>query len=524
MAGPAAPLLRLPVFSDANGGFSITGDYTCPTSSTLVYLAATGGNPGLAAGIQNVQLAELAALGQCGTLSASTFTNVNELTTVAAVYGTVPYLTSVSTAGAAPANSTLLANGFTFSAELVNTASGQAPGTGVPAGMTIPVAEINTLGDIVASCVNSSGGVAGDQSPCGQFLALTTVPGSSAPTNTVAGLINLANNPTLNTAALFQRVPAAAPFQPVLSQAPADFKIPSTAPVPTLTSLSPQAVSTGQPALVTLSGSGFVSNSIVQWNGSARPTTYISATSLQVSLSASDTASSGTGQLSVLNTAPGGGLSASLPLVVSSYPIPTITAVSLSLDPVSATCSQIKVTVTGANFNSYYSSLLVNGQVLSARLSGGALTADLPAGFSGTAANTSFVVTNNYGSSRALQPIFMAAPSSPALFAVCTGSVGTVYPNSNYRLSFQPSQWNTAGSPVLNTLTLPTGMTATSTLPLTIAQSGTPVYVSVAVVSPATYTVPYTASLGSLTASGSLSVTVSSATPQSFGISTPTSE
>ena len=33
--------------TDANGNFNITGKYTCPSASTLVYLTATGGNPGL---------------------------------------------------------------------------------------------------------------------------------------------------------------------------------------------------------------------------------------------------------------------------------------------------------------------------------------------------------------------------------------------------------------------------------------------------------------------------------------------
>jgi hypothetical protein len=35
------------VISDNNGGFNITGDYTCPTSTSQVYIVASGGNPGL---------------------------------------------------------------------------------------------------------------------------------------------------------------------------------------------------------------------------------------------------------------------------------------------------------------------------------------------------------------------------------------------------------------------------------------------------------------------------------------------
>jgi hypothetical protein len=39
----ATPLLTQAVTSDANGNFDITGGYTCPSASTLVYITATGG-------------------------------------------------------------------------------------------------------------------------------------------------------------------------------------------------------------------------------------------------------------------------------------------------------------------------------------------------------------------------------------------------------------------------------------------------------------------------------------------------
>src|SRR5438445_4103263 len=46
----ATALLTQAVTSDANGNFDITGAYTCPSASTLVYITATGGNPGLSPG------------------------------------------------------------------------------------------------------------------------------------------------------------------------------------------------------------------------------------------------------------------------------------------------------------------------------------------------------------------------------------------------------------------------------------------------------------------------------------------
>src|ERR1700679_2472118 len=57
------PLLTTSVTTDATGSFSITGDYTCPSSTSQLYIVATGGNPGLARGTNNAATALMAALG-----------------------------------------------------------------------------------------------------------------------------------------------------------------------------------------------------------------------------------------------------------------------------------------------------------------------------------------------------------------------------------------------------------------------------------------------------------------------------
>ena len=103
----STPLLTAPVASDANGNFGITSLYTCPSSSTLVYLTATGGSPG--SGTTNPQIALMAALGPCGSLTPSTFIFVNEITTVAAVYALAPYITSFSAIGSGTSDAAALA-------------------------------------------------------------------------------------------------------------------------------------------------------------------------------------------------------------------------------------------------------------------------------------------------------------------------------------------------------------------------------------------------------------------------------
>ena len=56
-------------------------------------------------------------------------------------------------------------------------------------------------------------------------------------------------------------------------------------------------------------GSNFVSASVVQWNGSARPTTFVSSTQLTAQIQASDIAASGEVAITVFSPPPGGGTS-----------------------------------------------------------------------------------------------------------------------------------------------------------------------------------------------------------------------
>ncbi len=225
----ATPLLTSTVTSGPDGSFTITGLYSC-TNATQVYIVATGGNPGLSTANPNIAL--MAALGPCSSLTPSTFISINELTTVAAVAALAPFMSSATAIGSSSYDNTYLANAFTLANEYVNTTTGTAPGANVPSGDTVPVDELNTLADILSACINSTGGVAGDGSLCGQLFGFTTVSPSPAPTDTIQAMLNIANNPTLNTSALYSLTPPTPPFQPTLTSAPASFQV-------SLQSLSP---------------------------------------------------------------------------------------------------------------------------------------------------------------------------------------------------------------------------------------------------------------------------------------------
>ena len=224
-ATPATPLIQAVIKTDNNGGFSVTGSYTCPSYATPVYIVAFGGNPGLTPGTNNIGISEMAALGPCGALNSSSFISINELTTVASVFPLATFMNSFAALGSGASDQAQLAAAFNEVNELVDVSNGTMPGPALPVGSTIPVQTLNTLADIVSSCINSAGGVAGDGSACGNLYAAATVPGLPAPTDTIGAAILIAAHPNNNVGSLFSLTQGAAPFEPTLAQAPASWLI-----------------------------------------------------------------------------------------------------------------------------------------------------------------------------------------------------------------------------------------------------------------------------------------------------------
>ncbi len=200
--------------TDAAGGFNITGDYTCPTPTTQVYAVARGGNPGLAAGAANPALVMAAALGDCGSLSSSTFIYINEVTTVAAAWSLDQFLGAGALAGASSSNATGLRNAFANAANLANTANGTAPGATLPYAAIAENAKLYTLADVLVPCINSDGTAA-----CAPLFALT---GAS---NTLDAALAIARNPGTNVGGLYALVQPQPPFQPALPSAPYDWTL-----------------------------------------------------------------------------------------------------------------------------------------------------------------------------------------------------------------------------------------------------------------------------------------------------------
>jgi uncharacterized protein (TIGR03437 family) len=123
---------------------------------------------------------------------------------------------------------------------------------------------------------------------------------------------------------------------------------PAANPVPAITSLAPSTVQARSGAFSLLvNGSGFVPNSLVQWNGTARPTSFVSATLLAASISANDVSTGGTRSVSVVTPAPGGGFTPAAAFTITN-PAPVITSIA----PAAGTAGGNGVTmaVNGQNF------------------------------------------------------------------------------------------------------------------------------------------------------------------------------
>ena len=207
--GSGATALTAAVYTDANGDFSIPSDFTCPSDATPTYLAATGGNPGT--GNDNPAIALMAALGPCGDLANLPQVTVNEVTTIASVWALHAFLAPGGEVGTSSTNARGLTNAFAAVNSLASIAGGTTTGTSAPAGAVIPVEKIDTLADILATCVNTGS--------CGPLFRAATPAGGTAPDNTLDAALNIARNPSANVAALFAISTPTAPFQPTLHRA-----------------------------------------------------------------------------------------------------------------------------------------------------------------------------------------------------------------------------------------------------------------------------------------------------------------
>jgi hypothetical protein len=170
-------------------------------------------------------------------------------------------------------------------------------------------------------------------------------------------------------------------------------------PVPGPISLSPSSALVGSGGFtLTVNGKNFVPTSVVEWAGSPRTTTYVSAIELTAVIDAADVAKAGIFRVTVTSPAPGGGTAAANFTVDN--PVPTL----ISISPSSATHGGPAFTLTATGTNYVSGSVIEwNGVKLSTKyVSSITLTTTVPAAdikTAGTATVTVFNATPGGGAS-----------------------------------------------------------------------------------------------------------------------------
>lgn len=199
-------------------------------------------------------------------------------------------------------------------------------------------------------------------------------------------------------------------------------------PVPALTALQPSSTTAGSAAFtLTVTGTNFVSTSVVNFGGSALATTYVSATQLTAAVPAPAVATAGTPSVTVSNPTPGGGTSNALTFTVSvaNNPVPALTALQPS--STAAGSAAFTLTVTGTNFVSGAAINFGGSALTTTYVSATQLTATVPASAVAATGTPSVTVTNpapGGGASNALTFTITAANNpAPTLTALQPTSV-----------------------------------------------------------------------------------------------------
>jgi hypothetical protein len=217
-----------------------------------------------------------------------------------------------------------------------------------------------------------------------------------------------------------------------ISQNAATFQILATQQnSPLIASLSPTtAAPKGATFTVTVNGSNFVSGnannpnmpnpmppfsgSVVAWNGSPRPTAFVSATQLTAQISSTDIATTGCDNISVFTYGGGGNVvfSPAVSFIVSSSGAPVICSISPA--SVVAGASAFTLSVVGAGYTSS-STVNWNGKSRTTMfVSANALQAQIASADVAKAGTASVTVTSSGGAGGTSSPVnFAISPSPP---------------------------------------------------------------------------------------------------------------
>jgi 6-phosphogluconolactonase (cycloisomerase 2 family) len=188
----SSPIFLGSATTDSTGGFNLTSFNATPSTGDLVYAVALGGDAGNGSNNSNISLMSVAGLYG----NALSNIHINELTTVAAASQLSPYMVQV------PCN-TLTGNAALSDQQRCPQINGLESGWNtimskisalidLSSGALITsnandVQNINLQASVLANCVNSTGGSAGDSTACGNLMSNPNASFSSLSSASVQG-------------------------------------------------------------------------------------------------------------------------------------------------------------------------------------------------------------------------------------------------------------------------------------------------------------------------------------------------
>jgi hypothetical protein len=327
-----AGTVNVTVTNPAGGGTSNPQTFTinnpAPTATSLSPTSATAGGAAFTLTVNGTGFVSTSLVKFNGATKTTTFVSTTKLT--AAITAA-----DIATAGTATVTVTNPAPGGGSSANLsftINTASGPALTSVAPTTATVGGAGF-TLS------MTGTGFNAGATVNFGTSPAITP---SSVTSTQIVATIPAADIATAGTVNVTVTNPAGGGTSNTQT-----FTVNN--PVPTETSLSPTSATAGGAAFtLTVNGTGFVSTSVVKFNGAAKTTAFVSATQLTAAITPADIATAGTASVTVTNPAPGGGTSGTLSFTINAVSGPTLTSIA----PASAAAggAAFTLTLTGTGF------------------------------------------------------------------------------------------------------------------------------------------------------------------------------
>jgi hypothetical protein len=250
--------------TDSSGNFTLPS-YTCPQSNTPVYLLGIGGNAG--SGI-NPSAVLGSSLGPCAVAQKS-FVIMNEITTTSLAFALSHFFSttlggsdgandwfggpSTVSGGATSYSSGLMMGNGVTSQMLVNNSIG-APNQTTGGGGVVEWEKINTIANILAACINTSGATSTTETktPCGKLFHYTQNGATVRPSDTLQAAVQMALFPNTDVTDLYNLIPTTPAFPNYMTGAPNDWSI----GVSYTTSALGLAVNTGTLSTLDIDSSG----------------------------------------------------------------------------------------------------------------------------------------------------------------------------------------------------------------------------------------------------------------------------